>query len=46
MPRSTKLVTAEPALADEHRASAERHREYVNNSRNYADLSLQRAGEL
>ncbi|MEU9126097.1 hypothetical protein AB0C96_40880 [Streptomyces sp. NPDC048506] len=41
-----ELVGAEPALADEHRASAEKCREYVNNSRKFADIALQRAGEL
>ncbi|MFH9871619.1 hypothetical protein ACH4NT_36780 [Streptomyces lydicus] len=41
-----ELTGAEPALADEHRASAEQYRGYVDSSRDYADLALKRAGEL
>ncbi|MGW2393962.1 hypothetical protein ACWCYK_31390 [Streptomyces lydicamycinicus] len=36
----------EPALADEHRGSAEKHRQYAAEARDYADLALQRAGAL
>ncbi|MFF2922532.1 hypothetical protein ACFVTP_09020 [Streptomyces celluloflavus] len=40
------LLTAEPALADEHRASAEQHRKFARDARNYADLALKQAGKL
>ncbi|MDV9195257.1 hypothetical protein [Streptomyces sp. Wh19] len=41
-----ELVTAEPALAEEHRASADTHRGYAQNARNYAELALEQAGKL
>ncbi|MFJ5680251.1 hypothetical protein [Streptomyces sp. NPDC093097] len=41
-----ELITAEPALADEHRANAEQHRNYIDSARGYADLALRKAGEL
>ncbi|GHG63030.1 hypothetical protein [Streptomyces griseocarneus] len=39
-------VYDEPALAEEHRAAADRHCEYASNSRTFTDLCLKRAGDL
>ncbi|MFB6876320.1 hypothetical protein [Streptomyces sp. NPDC056323] len=41
-----ELVTAEPALAEEHRASADTLREYAQGARDYAELALEQAGKL
>ncbi|MFF9787727.1 hypothetical protein [Streptomyces nigrescens] len=41
-----ELLTAEPALADEHRASTEQHRTFASGARDYADLALKEAGKL
>ncbi|MFJ9855253.1 hypothetical protein [Streptomyces sp. NPDC101150] len=41
-----ELTGAEPTLADEHRASAEKHRGYAADNRKFADLALKRAGAL
>ncbi|WP_406483236.1 hypothetical protein [Streptomyces platensis] len=41
-----ELIGAEPALADEHRAGAEKRRGYARDARNYTALALERAGEL
>ncbi|MGY3676461.1 hypothetical protein [Streptomyces sp. TE33382] len=40
------LVTAEPALADEHRASAETHHGWAKNARESSELALGQAGKL
>ncbi|URZ99453.1 hypothetical protein NCG97_00245 [Streptomyces lydicamycinicus] len=41
-----ELTGAEPTLADEHRASAEKYRGYVGSSRDYVELALNQAGKL
>ncbi|MGW9041185.1 hypothetical protein ACWGQL_01255 [Streptomyces lydicus] len=41
-----ELITVEPPLAEEHRASAEKYRRYTTSTRDYTELALKRAGEL
>uniref|UniRef100_UPI003F49135A hypothetical protein n=1 Tax=Streptomyces sp. CA-136453 TaxID=3240050 RepID=UPI003F49135A len=39
------LVSAEPALADEHRADAEQHRTFAKQASSYVNHAIERAGE-
>ncbi|MGA5565323.1 hypothetical protein ACPCUV_29720 [Streptomyces platensis] len=40
------MISAEPTLADEHRASAERHRSRASGNRDFVEAALERAGDL